>query len=79
VRQVVTQLQPHQGIANELAGSQPTALLIGQFPRPAPQLRRHHLWFSVLVSRALGQHVPDGDQQAPGDGHHGFVLVHPAR
>ena len=66
VSQVVAQLQVHQLIAHDpsaslragLTSGQPTALRVGQLPRPDHELEGDQVGVGVCVGGLLGEHVP---------------------
>ena len=78
MRQIMPQAEPQQLVAHELACGQSTALFVIQLPRPGHELEGDHIGIGVLVGGALGQHMPDDDQELAGDGDDGLVLVHAA-
>ena len=61
----------HEVIADELAGCHPAALLWGELPRPEHELEGHRLRLGMSVSGALGEDVPDGDEESASDGDDG--------
>lgn len=76
--QIISKFQAPQLGPDELAGGQPTALFVGQLPQPAHQLEGDHLRVSLLIDDALGQDVPDHDEEFPGDGGNGLARFHAA-
>jgi len=73
--QVVTQPEPEQAIADELAGGQAAALFLRELPGPEHQLAGDHLRHGVVVGDGLGEDVPDGDEEFAGDGDVGVLAA----
>jgi len=67
----MAELKLEQGVADELAGGEATALFVGELPGPGHQLEGHHLRDGVAVGSSFGEDVPDGDEESAGDGDDG--------
>lgn len=74
MREVGPHAQALQMHANGFAGGQAVALGWGEMPGPAHDFHDHALGGGVLVGLVFGPHMPDGDEQAPGDGDNRLVF-----
>lgn len=70
----MAKLEAQEAKADELAGGEAAALFVGELPRPTHQLAGDHGRFGATVGSALGQEVPDGDEELAGDGDDGNAL-----
>ena len=70
----MAELQAQEAVADKLSGSETAALLGSECSGPAHQFAGDHCGFGVAIGSALGQDVPDGDEQLAGDGDDGDAL-----
>jgi hypothetical protein len=77
MRQLITQLQAQQVIADKLPCRQSSALLVGQLPGPYHQLERYLLRIGVSISGCRRKDMLDHNQQFARDRHDRFRLPNP--
>ena len=75
--QLISKLEAHQVVADELAGGQPPALPIIELPGPFHEFEGDHGGIGFAVGDPFGHDMPDDHQQPAGDGHDRFAALHP--